>query len=100
VKSLFGWEPPSNTLVEVLVIIAIVGTLGALLVPAAARARRAADLANTPQQQPAEPEAASWYLRTRQHDGHWWVMAIVGESHTPVHHPDCPCRQRSPEAPE
>lgn len=87
------------TLVELLVVVAILGTLAALLVPAfmAAREHAAAD-GSAPQ--PAEPPETS-LLHTVRHDGHLWVIgwSFDGGYHAThfVHHPDCPCQGRTAE---
>lgn len=69
------------TVVELLVVLAIIASLCGLLVPAfvAAGGRRDAEL---------EPPATIQMV-TVQHDGHWWVLCR--ENFT--HHPDCPCRR-------
>lgn len=90
------------TLVELLVVVAILGTLAALLIHAfpAARDHAAADGSAA---QPLEPPKTS-LLRTVRHDGHLWVIgwSFDGGSHAThfVHHPDCPCQGRTAERPE
>ena len=79
------------TLVEALVVLAIVCTLIALLIPAVARvfdhgSRAAAVVTGEP--------AVSWSLYTVQHDGHWFILG----NRVGFHHPDCPCRKRQAEA--
>jgi prepilin-type N-terminal cleavage/methylation domain-containing protein len=83
------------TLVELAVTLAIIATLLALLYPAFDAARRKA-AGRVERSEPAE----TWLLRTVKHDEHLWVMS-AGSATVPAvfcHHPDCPCRGRTPEA--
>jgi len=77
------------TLVECLVVLAILGTLCGLLVPAFMAAAGRPDTKQEPPQ--------SWNLYTAQHDGHWFVKDAGGGV---CHHPDCPCHGRKAEAEE
>jgi type II secretory pathway pseudopilin PulG len=81
------------TVVEALTALAIVATLIGLLVPAVMAARDNAARVVDPQK-PREPPESIW-LSTVKHDGHWFI--VRGDSWG-LHHPDCPCRSRTPEA--
>lgn len=74
------------TLVELCVVIVIILTLAAMLIPAVTAARSSRDKRQEPPQ--------SWNLYTAQHDGHWFVKDAGGGV---CHHPDCPCHSRTPE---
>jgi hypothetical protein len=74
------------TIVEALVVLAIIATLIALLAPAAMTA--------TDNAESREPPESIW-LSTVKHDGHWFVCK--GENCC-LHHPHCPCRARTAEA--
>jgi prepilin-type N-terminal cleavage/methylation domain-containing protein len=83
------------TLVEAVVVLAIIGTLVGLLWPAILAARDAAASRNG---EPAEPPT-TWLLQTVKHDDHLWVISSAAAT-VPVifcHHPDCPCQNRKPE---
>jgi len=83
------------TLVEAIVVLAIIGTLVALLWPAFTAARAAASRNG----EPAEPPT-TWLLQTVKHDDHLWVISSAAAT-VPVifcHHPDCPCHSRTAEA--
>ena len=92
------------TLVEVLVIIAIIGTLIGLLAPAvqiafAKNGNQVGGQAAVPAQIVAPaPQDGSWYLFTVAHDGHWFVISRTTDGSRPfMHHPGCPCTKK-PEA--
>jgi len=86
------------TLVEVLVIIAIIGTLIGVLWPASALIRSELDRrAALDAPAPLPVESGYWYLRTVTHDNHLWVVSKRGAEDRFVHHPDCPCTKK-PEA--
>lgn len=76
-----------DTLVECLVVLAIIAAFAGLLAMAAAGIREHKD-------QPQDPPQ-SWNLYTAQHDGHWFVKDSGGGV---CHHPDCPCSGRKAEA--
>jgi len=81
-----------STLIEVVVVLAIIATLCGLLAPAFFAARAAATRhSEAPADDSGPPSTIQ--LVTVQHDGHWWVL---GREHF-AHHPDCPCRSRKPE---
>lgn len=77
------------TLVEAIVVVAILLTLVSLLWPAFSAARAAASRATD---EPSRPQT-TWLLRTVKHDDHLWVISS-GAATVPavfVHHPDCSC---------
>jgi hypothetical protein len=85
------------TFVEALVVLAILATLIGLLAPAFMAARDAANRSAASQpEKPREPPESIW-LSTVKHDGHWF---IVRSDSWGMHHPDCPCHSRTPEAAE
>lgn len=84
------------TLIEVLVVLAIIATLAGLLAPAFFAASNNAPQSGTQATEPAKP-SRSWFLSTEQHDGHWWIRD-GGHIGFFVHHPDCPCRSKTAEA--
>jgi hypothetical protein len=75
------------TLIELLVVIAIIVALAGLLLVAIWNA--------PPRPAGAAPPQAQW-LRTKEYEGHWWVIG----THWGTHHPDCPCLTRRAEAAE
>ena len=89
------------TLVEVLVIIAIIGTLIGLLAPGiqmAVAAYKRGNQAAVPAQIVAPaPQDGSWYLLTVKHDGHWFIITLGSDKRSFMHHPSCPCTKK-PEA--
>lgn len=82
------------TLVEVLVVLAILATLCGLLAPAIMAARDQQTTETQPES-PYEPPK-SFALHTERHDGHWWIRDAMTGGYF-VHHPDCPCRGRQAE---
>jgi hypothetical protein len=76
------------TLVEAVVVVAILLTLAGLLWPAISAARGAASRSSDGVDQVINGPPESWNLHTRQHDGHWFVEHAGGGV---CHHPDCPC---------
>ena len=83
------------TLAEILTTLAIILTLAGLLTPAIMAARDSANRnADGQPEPPREPPESIW-LSTVKHDGHWFV--VRGDSWG-LHHPDCPCHSRTPEA--
>lgn len=76
------------TLVEAMVVAAILLTLAGLLWPAFSAARAAASRGSNGVQNTSNEPPESWELHTRQHDGHWFVERNGGGV---CHHPDCPC---------
>lgn len=77
------------TLVEAVVVVAILLTLAGLLWPALSAARAAA---SRRPDEPVQPQT-TWLLKTVKHDEHLWVISS-GAATVPavfVHHPDCPC---------
>lgn len=81
------------TLVEVLVVVAILATLCGLLYPAFSAARA---VASRKEGEVSEPHETAW-LRTVKHDGHWFVGSFAYHAFHFVHHPDCPCQGRMAE---
>lgn len=88
------------TLVELFVVIFIIATISAFLIPAALAVRERAVGSGKESASSAPP--VTNLLHTVSHDGHLWVMgwSLDGGSHAThfVHHPDCPCRGRKAEA--
>jgi prepilin-type N-terminal cleavage/methylation domain-containing protein len=80
------------TLTEVLVVIAILCTLGGLLFPAIQAARNNAKNFRE-NQNPEEANKNSLYMSTVRHDGHMWVMNRTMDYF--LHHPDCPCKGKA-----
>lgn len=85
---------PGITLVEVLVAVAIVGTLVGLLMPAIMAVGSAASREDGGVKEPSR----SLWLSTVQHDGHWFVGSFGTHAVAFQHRPDCPCRDRKAEA--
>lgn len=82
------------TLVELMVVVAIIATLCGLLYPAFSAVRAAA---SRKEGEVSEPHETVW-LRTVKHDGHWFVGSFTYHAMHFVHHPDCPCKSRMAEA--
>lgn len=83
------------TLVEALVVVAIILTLVGLLWPAIIAARAAAGRHKNGVVEQAPPQPTpSWDIYTVLHDRHWFVTDVRGGV---CHHPDCPCLNRRAE---
>jgi competence protein ComGC len=76
------------TLVEAVVVVAILLTLVGLLWPAISAARSAASRGSDGVTHAINEPTESWNLHTVRHDGHWFVEKAGGGV---CHHPDCPC---------
>jgi hypothetical protein len=94
IKETRQMRKPAFTIVEALTALAILATLVGLLVPAILAARKNADHMTVPSVAEDSEPPESWTLCTVKHSGHWFV---VGDKWG-MHHPDCPCRSRTPEA--